>query len=214
MKQSILTIFFTALTLFCFSQNIVKDSILNIGFYANLHELTDNNPSKPFHYEISEREIYVAKSAFKNDKVKIYNLIIEKDSTKSIGDIIGFSDGKNIYLKTGATGTFANYKGNTFGIKSNFLKIPQIGVYTYFSNIENMKYGGGGLAGSLSIGNTSIEYIINLKTTEMVRLTNKIMKELLIDEPDLLKEFDADKNRKKNYEKYVVEYNRRYRAKN
>ena len=39
--------------------------------------------------------------------------------------------------------TFTNYKSNNFGPKSNFIKIEELGIYTYFIIIGNMNYDGG-----------------------------------------------------------------------
>lgn len=58
-----------------------------------------------------------------------------------------------------------------------------------------------------------LPHIINAKTLEIITLNTNKMKKLLADDPDLLEKFKADKKRKKNFEKYITEYNKRYRLK-
>lgn len=127
-----LTYLFSIIGLYSYAQNIAKDTVLMPGFYKDIQELIDNNPSEPFDYEITKKNI----GFFLPDKTELYNLSISKDSTKIIGDIIGFSDGLNIYLKTIRTGVFANFESNKFNEKSNFIKIIDIGVYTFFYDLK------------------------------------------------------------------------------
>ena len=225
MKRTLILLIATIYCIQLKAQSILHDSILHVGFYKNIFELVYNEPSEPFDYTINERVINTSKG-FKGHKIPIYNLAIQKDSTKLIGDVFGFCDGKNIYLKTINTGAFADYKSKKFSPKSNFVKINEIGIYTYFKDIKKgnsgpmMMYTGGGAMGgavvgigaSINTGSVYAEYIINLKTNEIEMLTVKNLKKLLADQPNLLNEFNGDKDKKKNFEKYILKYNESYKS--
>lgn len=220
MKRKSIILILVLISFTTYAQNIAKDSILKIGFYKNIHELIDNTPSSAFNYEITEKK---TSTGFLGDKITLYNLSVEKDSAKIIGDIFSFSDGQYIYLKTVRTGAFSNFKSNRFSDKSNFIKVINVGVYSFFYDLKNVHtympmYGGGAIGTGISVGispsnKSYLPHILNSKTREIIALNTKQMKKLLADDPDLLKEFNADKNRKKNFEKYIVEYNKRFRTK-
>jgi len=210
MKAKFITILFTLAIFYGYGQNIGKDTRLEAGFYKTIEELGSNKPSKPFNYVITDRPYSV--SFLTNDKTTLYNLEITKDSIESIGPIFGFSDGKNVYIKTTRMGLAGVFKGKKFNEKTNYMKADEVGVYIFYYDFHRVKsYQNDQFRSAMNYSYDP--HVINTKDNKIFIVSTRVMKNLLKDEPELLKEFKEDRYKKKKFQKYIAEYNKRYAAK-
>lgn len=219
---------FVLLTLFVHhlsAQRIATDSILTVGFYRSMDELLDNSPSYPFDYKVARRKVFAG--GLLDPKVNVYNIEITKEQAEIIEDVIGFSDGYDIYLNTIRTGYFGALQSKKFNHKTNFIKVDLIGKYLYFNDLShnnNMMYNGtgmglsAGVGGGFSVGigigrsRKYLPYVIDTNTGEKIKLSVKVMRKILKDDSALLEKFNDDRNRKKNFDKYIERYNSQYKA--
>jgi hypothetical protein len=108
---------------------------------------------------------------------------------KEYGKLAGFSDGSDIYLK----------RKEGLGIPAEFVRIDNYGEYGYF---EDLTY--------LSTGSTTVPIItynlINLNTGEVKRIDRKHLRDLLLDEPEILEDFDHESQKDKKIKEYLVKY--------
>ncbi len=107
--------------------------------------------------------------------------------------------------------------------KPRIYPIQFIDRYSFFSGyssktsgaIENGpgSYNHGDLGDSPFVLNTTTkegEFIININNGIIYELSDKLIKAILKDDPELSNLYENDKDKKENFKKYILEYNRRH----
>jgi hypothetical protein len=174
---------------------IINDSIKKPGIYLNFEEFRDNNPSINLNYKIISKEEKYNAGFMKSGLLKFYAIDIPKKEGRKIGEVFGFSDGKQFYIIYDLSGDFfPNFLHNF-----NFNQINYVGKYCYYEII------GTSTAGNFSVPTLQIK-ILNLKTGERKLLTKKLLIEIISDNPELLEKFNKDENKNLNLKKYLDEY--------
>jgi hypothetical protein len=158
---------------------IINDSIKKPGIYLNFEEFRDNNPSINLNYKIISKEEKYNAGFMKSGLLKFYAIDIPKKEGRKIGEVFGFSDGKQFYIIYDLSG--------------------DVGKYCYYEII------GTSTAGNFSVPTLQIK-ILNLKTGERKLLTKKLLIEIISDNPELLEKFNKDENKNLNLKKYLDEY--------
>ena len=77
---------------------IIKDSIKKSGIYLSFEEFRDNNPSINLINNIISKEEKYNTGFMKSGRLKYYAIDIPKKDGRKIGEIFGFSDGKQFYI--------------------------------------------------------------------------------------------------------------------
>lgn len=220
MKIKIFFLFLLLSAKFSIAQNIAIDTVLRAGFYKNIDELVDNNPSIPFDYKINETA-YTQKYLFHKDRsYPLYELQLSNLEMKEIGKVSGFSDGKDIYIISDSnrdSNDFTIIKNNkikNYQINKNtrFTKVLVKGIYMYFNDVISPTY----------INSTSsyrqaqyFPFILNIKEKKIVNTYPRVIKKLIKDEEDIHLEYIRIINQEKpeNIQNILIKYNERYRIK-
>lgn len=180
--------------------HIVETDSIRKGIYLSFREFKRNSPSNTneFHF-LKTSDKQVARGALPNFLYQVDSM--GKRDTITHG-IWGFSTGKDIYKLE---------EGDTI-VPSYYTKIISVGRYCYYE--DHLIYSidaGGLLTGSPTIKRQKqIPYIININNGRIFRLEDKLMRSILEDDPELLAEYKAEKNRKENYGRYIKMYSDRH----
>lgn len=126
MKRILFIITLITVTYVTKSQNlIINDAAYKAGIYRTFEEFKYNNPSIDFNYEVTTKNRGNG-SLNAAGQVTYYRIMINKKLGKSIGEVFGFCDGKNVYI---------NESLPRLGPKTGFSKIEYFGKYCYFEDI-------------------------------------------------------------------------------
>lgn len=180
-------------------------SNLKKGFYKNFHEFKFNNPSIPFDHKLIP--IIKSHSKDKNNQHISWHVDITKEEAKEIGEIYGFCDGKKVYVleEIYITDYINKFKPNT-----NFEEVLYLGRYAFFETINKVNswatspWGGYYPLEPISIilaipnipGGIIIQ-VINMKSGEVFTLNKKRLEAAIIDDNDLVNDFNSMSNKEK-----------------
>jgi hypothetical protein len=144
-----------------------------------------NNPSVPLHDKIYSRVVSLSGSK----QVTYYKLDVTRNQAKESGEIFGFSDGKNQYVRqTGGT-----------GLKREFVRIDNYGKYGYFEDI-----------GYILVNSTVVPYLtfnlIDMNSGDITRIDKKHLREYLAEDPKLLEAFNNESQKDKKIKEYLIRY--------
>ena len=154
------------------------------GIYMNFDEFLNNNPSKKGTYAKHE------------DQLKYLD---EKGKTQTYtGSMWGYTGGQDIYIKY-------NYK------------LMPLTLFKYYSLIsDNKSFTIGGPATSFGTNySTGIDvryqkvYVLGMKSGKIEKLTRNVLTKIIEDDNELMKQFEAEENKKANLSYYLVRYNQR-----
>lgn len=190
MKSKLFGIIITFIMVFI---SVADDSIPKIlqceryyekGIYMNFDEFLNNNPSKKGTYAKHE------------DQLKYLD---EKGKTKTYtGSLWGYTGGQDIYIKY-------NYK------------LLPLTLFNYYSLIsENKSFIIGGPPTSFGTNySTGIDvryqkvFVLDMKSGKIEKLTRSVLKKIIEDDNELMKQFEAEEDKKANLSHYLVQYNQR-----
>lgn len=105
---------------------IMEDTVYKPGIYRTFEELKYNSPSIPFDYEVKEitRRVHFR-------RIYRYKMLMYRKEAKTYGRVLGFSDGKNVYIDA---------KRLTLSASSQFSKVEFGGRYAYFDDVDCITY--------------------------------------------------------------------------
>ncbi len=96
--KSIITLFFSFLSICCFSQYpILTDSVKKQGIYRTFEEFRDNKPSIILDFKIYKQDRKLS-ALFNSDRFPAYGVDVDIKVGENVGEVYGFCDGKDIYL--------------------------------------------------------------------------------------------------------------------
>ncbi len=177
------------------AQELISGSELSLkkGFYRTYGEMKANSPSVPFNYPVGMK-----KACIEEDCVYRYRIRIERSKAKQIGEIYGFSDGENIFVRIATDGSLGK---NVLTPNDRFSRIDQIGRYGFYST----KLNAGG--GKKAVPADMTTYMMDFVTDEKKKLNENIVSSLIEDNVGLLAEFKGTKRKKRRpYGEYVKRY--------
>lgn len=176
---------------------IIHDSTtLKKGIYKNFEELKFNRPSIDLKYQIKRKGLLPIDSS----EYMFYRLAIDRDESEKTGEIIGFCDGKNIFLRSSPKNNRYPNLNETISIKlmSSFVKLDYLGRYCYNQDIYQVLNESEG-----------IEVATDLTNGNQFFLTKEIMEDLIRSDTVLLKEFKESKRTK--YKDYILRYSEKHK---
>ena len=191
MRKTVLIAIFFCIAVIARSQNlIVSDSTYKAGIYKNFEEFKNNNPSIKFDYTVKTKEKgYGFLGA--GGTVSLYRIEIDKKVGQSIGDVYGFSDGKNIYVNT---------HNPILHPKTEFFKIDLLGKYCYYQDYAYQSTG----AQTITL---MIERVIDINTGEEIILNKKEVRKILANDAALLTAFEMEDGKNKKLKDYIKKFN-------
>jgi hypothetical protein len=194
MKRILFLVTLITMTTLVKSQNlIINDTVYKAGIYRTFEEFKYNNPSIDFNYGITTKN---RGYGFLNaaGQVTYYRIMINKKLGKSIGNVFGFCDGKNVYI---------NESLPRLSPKTGFMRIEYFGKYCYYEDrFCTTVYTGNGTTQSCELD----EKLININTGEVIRLSKKTLRELIANDTKLLNEFNEQSQKNKKLKEFAIRY--------
>jgi hypothetical protein len=169
-----------------------NDEGLTRGIYKNFEELQNNKPTIAFNYQISSRFRKKGSTGF--EKIPFYRINIGRGQGRSIGRVFGFCDGKNIFI---------NEDYPRLGPKTEFVQLENLGRYYYFETIR---------ATTIFVGTVPVttydpvSKIMDAYTGEIIVLRIKTLEDIIVNDPDLLAEFQNDPKKGRKLKEYLIRY--------
>jgi len=162
---------------------------LRAGIYRSFEELKYNKPSGEFTYQITAKSRKV-----NQNQLNFYSLDIDKRKARTVGKVIGFSDGKEVYI---------NQNSPSLRPGTEFVKAEILDRYYYFQVIETIIVPTGT---TVVTAPKLVEKIMDMNTGEVTTLNIQNLKELMEDNPGLINEFDKETNRNRKLKEYLIRY--------
>lgn len=159
------------------------------GFYRNFEELKYNNPSVKFNYPITEKT-----RKYNGHTISTYRVNIDKRAAKQTGKVLGFSNGKDLYL---------NENISLLSSSTDFIKAEFIGKYYYFEVARLIP---------VSSGTTMVlvpkveQKIMDMNTGEVTILNKKTLQAIIADDGQLLSEFKSSSDKNQNLKEFLMRY--------
>jgi hypothetical protein len=185
------------MTLACQAQPILQDSILKKGYYLNFAEFKANNPRpKPTFTVKEDYQGFTYPENMPRHTVYIINFdtII---SRKIESNIMGFSDGMNVYV----------FSHENLG-QRYYVKVYYLGKYSYFNIVREEDKGLLLTSGGFSSGQSKYLYdmILDIQDGSIKTLTKEVMESILKNDPELFAKYKKDTKRKKHSYDYIKAY--------
>ena len=190
-----------SISFFSIGQKLIHEcDELKVGIYKNFNEFKTNSPSIEFNYQVICDTIRYKIPSTRKRLVR-YKIDIDKKTSKTIGNVFGFCDGKHVYI---------NDKNPRLRPRTNFSRIERLAPYCYFVVLDKAYMRGGGQYGGSFISFVS-EKLVNIDTGEILDFTRRnLREEILVHHEELLHAFDNEKKYRpwllmKYYLKYLEE---------
>jgi hypothetical protein len=162
---------------------------LKPGIYRSFEELKYNNPSVEFSYRITSRSRKI-----NQDQVNFYSIDIDKRKAKEAGKVIGFSDGKEVYISRNS---------QSLRPGTEFVKAEILDRYYYFQDIETIIVPSGTTVVSVP---KLVQKIMDMNTGKITTLNIQNLKELMADNPGLIAGFDRETQKNRKLKEYLIRY--------
>jgi len=166
-----------------------NDNNLKAGIHRTFEELKYNNPSVEFAYRITARS-----RKANQEQIDFYSIDIDKSKAKDIGKVIGFSDGKEVYI---------NENSPSLRPGTEFVKAEILDRYYYFQNIETILIPSGS---TVVTAPRLVQKIMDMNTGKITTLNNQNLKELMADNPGLITGFDKETHKNRKLKEYLIRY--------
>lgn len=180
---------------------IINDTVLKAGIYRTFEEFKYNNPSVELNHKVTTTK---RGYGFMNaaGKVTYYRIEVYRKDAKLIGNVFGFCDGENVYI---------NEHSPKIEPSVGFSKIEYFGKYCYYEGViystVTTEWSNSAVNPSKTVSYGSLaEKIIDIYSGEVITLNDKKLREIIADDPELLKEFNKDSNKKKSLKDYIIRY--------
>ncbi|RTY91361.1 hypothetical protein [Flavobacterium sp. GT3R68] len=195
-KLSLLLFLLSSISVLAQSQYpVMKDSIINPGIYRTFAEFRNNKPTILLNHKIISDEVSYGGFGSSNS-LTAYAIDIPKKEGREIGEVFGFSDGKNFYfIASEYTDIYFPNKIHNF----NFYKVESVGKYCYYDAIQNS----GPNSGTIPTRRINV---LNMDLGEIKLLSKSYLKELLSEKPELLERFKKQENKYQHLKEYLIEF--------
>lgn len=180
-----------------YSQNLIVDNntTLKKGMYKTFEEFRTNSPSISLDYEI--KPVHLIMETFLYNDI-VYQLGIDNDKAKEIGDIWGFCDGKDVYINM--LFKLMSLK-KVFKPGSQFDKIINLGRYCSFVSVQPVP-------NSVNLGHSI--YYLDFNTGKEMPLDKSTLKKILSKDKELSENFKNEKFLDKTSDETFIKYLRLY----
>lgn len=172
---------------YSFSQNKLTDSSLKPGIYLTYTNLFNNTPLE-YDTLLVKKEKAEKNWQKKDTYILGYNLEISNEESDKLGTIIGFCDGKNMYLTVSR---------DFYNNAALFYKVEIVGYFLYSEGTYRST--DFRLVNSINVIDTNTKKIYQ-------NFTNGNLKKIISDKPELLAKFKKEKNKYTLYKKYLKAY--------
>jgi len=198
MKNIIYISVFLASYLSFGQSDILNDSILKPGIYLTVEQIANNRPIK-FPNLIFEKDTVNTMANWKPKDLYVYHLKISWEQaaqTEKQGGILGFCDGKNIYLSSVFNKTASN---------RSFFKAEKICHFLYYEGtnalfVDSRRH-------PFDNSNHYTQSIVDLNKKELnIGVNNQKFKKIISDNPKLLEKFKNEDGKSNVYKEYLKNY--------
>jgi len=216
---ALVLVFFTFAT--AHAQELITDAniLLKQGIYANFNEFKNNNPSIAFpaNYQIVESVEKYGGALYGGGKHTVYKLTVNKKPVKDKQEIYGFCDGNFIYVNPEMPDMSKK--------KTTFDKLTSVGRYCTYKSIKtnvkpygvrllqaNSKVISNSLGPAYSSGKIVLlnEYVLDINTGDVLRLSKNAVEDYLATDPELSASFKAEKKPRQVLESYIIQYAKKH----
>jgi len=170
------------------------------GIYFSFEELLGNAPIY--------RDSFLLEGTYRRARI-LYNPFTLSDTKKILVSYITDQEGKKIKGSKDVWGCSTGEKLFVKGLESgSFVQILYIGRYFYFLDYEIKVAGGPQYYGTVEYLQ---EYIININNGGIFKLTDKLLKEILVRDKEIYNEYIEDDNRIENKAHYIMKYSEKHK---
>jgi hypothetical protein len=166
-----------------------NENNIKAGVYKDFEEFKYNNPSLEFNFPLTAKS-----RKYNKDQYNFYSPVIDATKAKTIGRVLGFSDGKNFYI---------NDNKPLLRSGSEFVKVEFMDRYYYYEEVVQVPVTTGT---TVIIVPKLVQKIMDMNTGEITIVNKKRVEEIISDNPQLLKEFENDSQKNKNLKEYLSRY--------
>lgn len=186
---------------YCFP--ILNDTVLKPGVYLSFDDFLNNNPSIDTSFHLTKDGKY-QKIAFDDRGIKLF--CIDSDGKKKrFRDMHwGFCNGRGCYI---------NYDGNHFINISGVLCLYSVQKRAVSGGYVAAGPGGGGMVVTGGVQKSTKDFVIDLRTGNVLKVDYLTIRELIRDNSELLFQFENEKGRKRKALFYLFLYNRSFNQK-
>ena len=169
------------------------DNTLKSGIYKSFEELKYNSPSVEYKY--SFKKVKAGRTIGKS--YYTYRITMNKEVRDKIGNIYGFCDGNDFYVNITA-------RPRKLRKSTKYARVDNLKKFCYFEYYETTivptgQYG--------SIYSHSIQKrIIDMNTGEVINLKRSSLKQLIMDDTELLHEFENESSKSTKLKEYLIRY--------
>lgn len=193
MKTLIPLVFVVGLVTLASGQQLITDDsvVLKKGIYKDFYEFKYNKPSLSFDYPVIVTSF--------SDHIHI--LMVDKKTARSLKEIYGFCDGKDVYLLFGE-----KLKRNTC-----FLKVSVLGRYCllWYTSFDMIPIHVRGLSFVLPVGKSDKIKIIDMNTGKPAV---EPLKSIIEDDPEIYSRYLSDRHYLLNQLIYLAEYSLKHKG--
>lgn len=197
MKQLLIIFLFIPYYAFCqHNGDILKAQELKEGVYANFREFRTNSPSIVGQIEFKENS-EAARMLVGANKNKLYIIDSVGNRKRLKKQIWGFCDGEYVYIFWDKSPSLRRY----------FNKLITIDRYCIF--LDDGYSSSGASFNNFSVpvfAKYEIDYILNINNGITYKVNNKLMKVILAKDPELLKKYKSEKNRRSKRLRFIRDF--------
>jgi len=172
------------------------ENMLKPGIYKSFEELKYNSPG--LEYKYSFKKVRAGRTLGKS--YYTYRLTLNNQVRYEIGNIYGFCDGNDFYVNITA-------RSRKLRTSTKFVKADNLKKFCYFeyyktTSVPTGQYG--------SIYSHSIQRrVIDMNTGEVINLKRSSLKNLIMDDTELLHEFENESSKSTKLKEYLIRYIKR-----
>jgi hypothetical protein len=209
MRSLIFVVVFFLSSLQVDGQSVFTSNEFKRGIYKDFREFVTNNPSlnldEKIWIEEGEKNLLdnykMGLFFYEGNRVKLPIYRLKSGTQLDTKDFWGYCDSSKFYINS-----FTHIP------RQYFVQLLLVGRYCYFIQIDpNSNSSPPGTIVNPMNSNGVAEYIVNVNNGKIFKLDRKLLKVILQDDIDLLKEFNSDKEIKnKLLIEYIDRYNKRH----
>lgn len=166
-----------------------NDNNYKPGIFKSFDEFKYGNPSVELSYQVIN-----IKHNYGKGQLSYYKLNLIKKNRQALGKIFGFSDGKDIFIDI-------NYP--KLNSNPEFVKMEYLYKYCYFEYVKYIPIFTGSTG---TIVPSLVQKLLDINTGEVLVLNKETIREILANDPSLLKEFNNTPGKDKVLKEYLIKY--------
>jgi hypothetical protein len=165
------------------------------GVFKSFDEFKYGNPSVEFRFNVNNRKVDSGKG-----QMFYYKLDIDGRRRKVLGNVFGFSDGKDVYIDIAYPKLASN---------SEFVKMEYLYKYYYYEYVKYIPIFTGSTG---TVFPDLVQKLFDINTGEVFVLNKQTLREMLADDQSLLEEFNNISSKDKVLKEYLIKYLQKHYA--